>query len=95
MTKEELQEQLANLDITAVTMDGYDEAILGYSSRIEEDDDGLKTSVVYSYSKCINTLMTRDSMTQEEAIEFFEYNTVRALDYVNQCRPIIVVDMEV
>jgi DNA gyrase/topoisomerase IV subunit B len=95
MTKEELQEQLEATNITAITMDGYDEAILGYSLDVQEGDDGThRTSVAYSYSKCILTLMSRDGMTREEAVDFFEFNTLRALSFVTTCKPIIVFDTE-
>jgi hypothetical protein len=32
--------------------------------------------VLYDTSKCIDILMKRDKMTEEEAIEFFYYNVI-------------------
>lgn len=51
----------------------YDKAIIGTT-----DDN----RVVYSFEKMVECLMQEDDMTYEEAVEFIEYNTVRALPYV-------------
>jgi hypothetical protein len=44
--------------------------------------------VIYDEDKCIQILMERDGMTDEEAIEFFEFNVVGA--YVGDHTPIYV-----
>lgn len=49
----------------------YDDAIIGTTS-----DD----RVVYSFDKMVECLM-KDGMEYEEAVEFIEYNTLRALPY--------------
>jgi len=96
MTKDVLQAQLEAIDASAVLMDGYDAAIIGYNSNIAEDDDGnLKTSVIYSYSKCLQALVDGGCETVEEAKEYFDFNTLRALDYLPDPKPIIVIDEEV
>lgn len=60
----------------AVIFDGpdYDEAIVGVT------DEG---QVIYNYNAMIQCLMKQDGCTREEAIEFIEYNTIRALEYWN------------
>lgn len=35
-------------------------------------------------------LMTVDGMSEEEAIEFIEYNTIRAIPYMGEKSPIIL-----
>ena len=50
----------------------YDSAIIGISS------DGR---VVYDYDLMVECLMRRDGMTDMEAVEFIDYNTVRAAEY--------------
>lgn len=50
----------------------YDTAIIGISS------DG---QVVYDYDKMVEYLVKTDEMTPEEACEFIDYNTIRALPY--------------
>ena len=52
----------------------YDSAIVGY--------DVITGKVIYSYDLMIEHLMTVDGMSEEEAIEFIEYNTVRAIPYM-------------
>jgi hypothetical protein len=44
--------------------------------------------VIYDEDKCIQILMERDGMTDEEAIEFFEFNVVGA--YVGEYTPVYV-----
>lgn len=50
----------------------YDEAIVGVT------DDG---QVVYDYDKMVQILVERDGYEETEAIEWIEYNTIRALPY--------------
>lgn len=58
----------------ALLFDGpdYDEAIVGVT------DEG---QVVYDYDKMVQILVERDGMEEMEAIEWIEYNTIRALPY--------------
>ena len=58
----------------------YDEAILGVT------DEG---QVVYDYDKMVQILVDREGWEEMEAIEFIEYNTIRALPYF-QNAPIIM-----
>ncbi len=62
--------------------DGFDEAIVGIGRQFN------KNLVIYDEDKCIQILMERDGMTDEEAIEFFEFNVVGA--YVGEYTPIYV-----
>ena len=57
-------------DIPLLFADGFDKAIVGVSRTFN------KLSVCYDTNKCIKTLMTRDNMTQLEAVEYFEYNVI-------------------
>lgn len=50
--------------------------------------------VVYSYSAMIGSLMSQDEMTYEEAIEFLDFNTIRALPYMGENAPVIMYDIE-
>jgi hypothetical protein len=62
--------------------DGFDEAIIGIGRQFN------KQLVIYDEDKCIQILMERDGMTDEEAIEFFEFNVVGA--YVGEHTPVFV-----
>jgi hypothetical protein len=62
--------------------DGLDDAIIGVATMI----DGTR-KVIYSCDKCIDIFM-KDGMTDEEATEYFEYNTLGA--YVGKQTPIFL-----
>ena len=63
----------------------YVDAIIG----ITEDN-----RLIYSYEKMIDWLVETDSMEPEEAMEFIDYNTVRALPYMGEMKPIISYELE-
>lgn len=63
-----------------LTADGFDKAVLGVATRCAHGD-----VVVYDYEKCVEVLMERDGMTDEEAIEFMDFNVVGA--YVGEGTP--------
>ena len=63
----------------------YLEAIQGIS------EDGR---VVYRYSEMVKSLMNEDGMSEEEAVEFIDYNTIRALPYMGEKAPIVFYDRE-
>jgi hypothetical protein len=53
--------------------DGFDKAIMGIVERF-----GMNPVVLYNKNKCINIMIKRDGMTEEEAIDFYYYNIVGA-----------------
>lgn len=59
----------------------YDEAIIGVSEN---------GSVIYDYDLMIQHLVESDGMTEEEAVEFIDYNTIRAIPYAPNPKPIIM-----
>jgi hypothetical protein len=71
--REAVEEALADENPDAFFADGFDDAIIGIVRRC-----GQPSVVGYDYDACIKTLMDRDGMTYEEAVEFFEYNTAGA-----------------
>ena len=62
--------------------DGLDEAIIGFDPNFWR--------VVYSRNKVIKLFQDRDGMTEEEAVEFAEYNTFSA--FVGEKTPVWVED---
>jgi len=52
-----------------LTADGFDDALIGIGERIN-----LDSVAVYDVDKCIDILMSRDGMSREEAVEFFDFN---------------------
>lgn len=61
------------------------DAIIGIS------EDGC---LIYSFSKMVESLMLSDNMSYEDAIEFIDYNTIRALPYMGDKRPIVMYNIE-
>lgn len=82
MTQEELVEILdSNPDL--IICDGFDEAILGTAERIN-----LGPVLAYSIEKIIEILMTRDNMSYEDAMEYFNYNILGS--WVGEFTPVYI-----
>lgn len=64
----------------------YDSAIIGY-----DDNTGR---IIYDYEKMAECLMEEDNISYEEAIEFIDYNTCRAVPYAGANAPIIMHGIE-
>lgn len=76
-------EYIAEINPDAIMLEGLDKCAIGTT----ETDEG--TVLVYSYDLIIAQYMS-EGMTDEDAIEFYEYNLVRALPYMGKLAPIIV-----
>jgi hypothetical protein len=59
----------------------FDPAIVGVT------EDGC---VVYDYEKMVAHLMETDGISAVDAIEFIDYNTIRALPYAGEKAPVIM-----
>ena len=68
---ERIAGELAELNEDAVLFDGYEDALIGISIRY-----GQPPIACYDYNKCIIILMDKDGMSREEAMEYFEFNTL-------------------
>ena len=71
---------------------GYENAVVlespDYLSAVAGvSEDGR---VIYSYPKMLQHLVLNDGMTYEEAAEFVDYNTIGALPYMGEKKPIIL-----
>jgi hypothetical protein len=62
--------------------DGFDDAIIGI------DDASMR--LIYSVDKCIRILIDVEGMTEEDAVEYFNYNTKCA--WVGEQTPIWCTD---
>ncbi len=74
-------------DAELLSADGFDDAILGVAVLKQNNVQVL----VYSRTKCIEILMTRDGMTEEEALEYFDFNVEGA--YMGEKTPVWVDDL--
>ncbi len=63
----------------------YDDAFVGVT------EDGR---AVYDFNKMVAWLMETEGFSQEDAIEWIEYNTIRALPYMGPEAPIIMYPIE-
>lgn len=71
--------------IKYLTNYSYDDALIGVSH------DGR---AVYDYNLMIDWLMKKEGWSDNEAIEWIEFNTVRALPYMGEGAPIIMYGFE-
>jgi hypothetical protein len=69
----ELLENLKEINPEALVLPGYDHAIMGTVSRC-----GFTPVLCYDSEEIIATLVDRDGMEHEEAVEFFEFNILGA-----------------
>lgn len=72
-------------DVIYLTNYSYDDALIG----ISEDN-----RAVYNYDKMVKWLVKEEEFTEEEAIEWIDYNTIRALPYMGEKAPIIMYPIE-
>lgn len=83
--RKKIEEEFADTEI--LLADGFDKAIVGIV--VGSAGNGYHDQVLYDYQKCIDILVSRDSMTSDEAAEFLEYNTLGA--YVGDNTPLFMV----
>jgi hypothetical protein len=82
-TRAEIEEALEEIEESTLLMDGFDEAFIGWSRRINEP-----LLAVYSYDGLIKVCTERDGMSFDEAVEYVDFNVVGA--WVGEQTPIIV-----
>ena len=78
MTLDEVNDN--ELDIVVFSNPNYKDSIIGISSD---------NRVIYDYDSMVKELVEKDNITELEAIEFIDYNTLRSLSYVENS-PIIL-----
>lgn len=71
--------------IKYLTNYSYDDALIGVS------EDGR---AIYDYEKMVEWLMEEEGLTDIEAVEWIEINTIRALPYMGADAPIIMYPLE-
>lgn len=63
----------------------YDNSIIGVSSADE---------VIYDFDKMVEEFMADENVSRIEAIEWIEYNTLRAIPYIGSPSPIVMYRLE-
>ena len=82
--KEQLEKYYIEDEETSIILfenPSYDDAFIGLT---------LDNRAVYDYNKMIECLMKEDDISYEEAIEFIDYNTIRALPYIGEKAPVVI-----
>ena len=82
------QEKLVNAgyeNVVYLVDYSYDDALIGVS----EDN-----RAIYDFTKMIEWLVFNEGFEPSEAIEWIEYNTIRALPYMGNDAPIIMYPLE-
>ena len=85
MNAEERLSYFGYEDIQILHNYSYDDALIGVS------EDGR---AIYDFEKMVDWLMKEEDWTDEEAVEWIEYNTIRALHYMGDGAPIIMYPLE-
>jgi hypothetical protein len=83
MNRQQIEDFFEDTGMKVLLMDGFDEALIGTSQRINEP-----MLAVYSYDMMLDLLMDRDGMELDVAEEYIEYNCVGA--WIGEQTPIIV-----
>lgn len=87
MTREDVEKWVEENQIELALLEGMDSAIVGIV------DEGLENpKVVYSKRKILKALQDQ-GMSEEDALEWYSYNTVRALPYMGPIAPCVMDDM--
>ncbi|CAB4156397.1 hypothetical protein UFOVP658_61 [uncultured Caudovirales phage] len=83
MNRDTLDEYLQSIGESVLLADGFDEAMIGVSQRMNEP-----LLAVYSYDKMVDVLIERDGLDYDEATEYLDFNVIGA--WVGEKTPIIV-----
>ena len=75
------------VDNKPLLADGFDKAVLGLSRG-----PGSADVAVYSIDRCIDVLVERDGMTEDEAIEYMNFNVLDA--FMGPMTPIFLWEMD-
>ena len=82
MSIEEIKHYITQHNDEALFADGFDEALIGIGVIFN------RSLATYDMRKCIDILIKRDGMTEEEAVEYFEFNVTGS--YVGENTPVFV-----
>jgi hypothetical protein len=81
MTAEERILEAGFEDVIILSNYSYDDALIGVT------EDGR---AVYDFDKMVEWLMNTEGWDMDQAIEWIEYNTLRALSYMGPAHPVIM-----
>lgn len=79
MNTKEILEELRERNPEILLADGFEEAIIGTVQVFS------KEVALYDRAKCLKILQKRDGMSEEDAVEYFDFNVTGA--YVGEMTP--------
>tara|TARA_R110002020_G_scaffold456906_1_gene673639 strand:+ start:249 stop:506 length:258 start_codon:yes stop_codon:yes gene_type:complete len=82
MSIEEIKHYITQHNDEAIFADGFDDALIGVGVVFN------RSVATYDMRKCINILINKDDMTEEEAVDFMSYNITGS--YVGENTPVFV-----
>jgi hypothetical protein len=71
----------------AVILDGLDDAVIGICEEF-----GSGPRIMYSKNKILEILQKRDLMTEEESLEFYDFNILGL--YAGEQNPVFVITLK-
>lgn len=72
-------------DVNYLTNFSYDDALIGVSTN---------NRAIYDFELMVKWLVDTEKFSREDAIEWIEYNTIRALGYMGEQAPIIMYPLD-
>lgn len=81
MTAEELLSYWGYEDVVVFSNPSYDYALIGVTTD---------NQAVYDFNMMVTWLRNKYGFDEDEAVEWIEYNTIRALPYAGDRAPIII-----
>ena len=74
---------------------GYEDVVLLEPKELDEAIIGISHDgrAIYDYDLLVKAFMKSDNMSEEEAIEWIDYNTIRSLPY-QQNAPIVMYNLK-
>lgn len=85
MTAAERIQEAGYEDVLILENYSYDDALVG----ITEDN-----RAVYDFEKMVTWLMEKEGFSRQDAYEWIEYNTIRAIEYAGPQAPIIMYPLD-
>ena len=86
VSREQIEEWVEGYGDEILLADGFDEAFIGVAEVF-----GRPPIATYDRDKCLDILMGRDGMSEDDAIDFFNYNVTGA--WVGETTPAFVTVM--
>lgn len=72
-------------DVVYFANPDYDDALIGVDTN---------NRAVYDYSKMVEWLIEKEDCTEEDAVDYIDYNTIRSLPYMGEHAPIVMYPLD-